>query len=103
MARCVWALESKEIVEHLSEMQEENSRGWLVNLIETMPYADLIRGLVPVWAIWYARRKAIHENIFQSLLSTHSDGAILLGFPKVHDSPIQGRISKDHTKTPTRA
>ena len=23
--------------------------------------------------------------------------------PKVHDSPIQGRISKDHAKTPTRA
>jgi hypothetical protein len=51
-----------------------------------------------VWAIWYARRKAIHENIFQSLLSTHSDGAILSGFPKVHDSPIQGRISEDHTR-----
>ena len=47
-----------------------------------------------------------------------TDGAILLGFPttgyagyriraeedpNVHDSPIQGRISKDHAKTPTRA
>ena len=47
-----------------------------------------------------------------------TDGAILLGFPttgyagyrirteedlKVHDSPIQGRISEDHAKTPTRA
>ena len=42
MARCVWALESEKIVEHLCEMQEENSRGWLANLIETMPHADLI-------------------------------------------------------------
>ena len=57
MARCVWALESEEIVEHLSEMQEKNSRGWLVNLFETMPHADLIRVLVTMWEIWYARRK----------------------------------------------
>ena len=57
MARCVWALESEEIVEHLSEMQEKNSRGWLVNLFETMPHADLIGVLVTMWAIWYARRK----------------------------------------------
>ena len=57
MARCVWALESEEIVEHLSEMQEKNSSGWLVNLFETMPHADLIRVLVTMWAIWYARRK----------------------------------------------
>ena len=27
MARCVWVLESEKIIEHLSEMQEENSRG----------------------------------------------------------------------------
>ena len=47
-----------------------------------------------------------------------TDDAILLGFlttgyagyqirteedPKVHDSPIQGRISEDHIKTLTRA
>ena len=47
-----------------------------------------------------------------------TDGAILQGFPtvgyagyrihtkedpKVHDSPIQGRISEHHAKTPTRA
>jgi len=25
-----------------------------------------------MWAIWYARRKAIHENIFQSPLSIHN-------------------------------
>ena len=57
MARCVWALESEAIVEHLSEMQKENSRGWLANMFETMSHADLIRVLVTMWAIWYARRK----------------------------------------------
>lgn len=37
-ARCVWALEREEIVEHLCELQEEDSRAWLANLIETMPH-----------------------------------------------------------------
>jgi hypothetical protein len=64
-------LEREEIVEHLSEMHE-TSRGWLANLIETMPHTDLIWVLVIMWAIWYARRKAIYKNIFQSPLSTHS-------------------------------
>jgi hypothetical protein len=49
MARYVWVLESEEIIEHLSEMQEENSRGWLANLFETMSHADLIRVLVTMW------------------------------------------------------
>ena len=31
-----------------------------------------MRLVVTLWAIWHARRKAIHENIFQSPLSTHS-------------------------------
>ena len=41
MVSCVWVLESEEIVEHLSEMDEENSRGWLANLFQTMSHADL--------------------------------------------------------------
>jgi hypothetical protein len=58
------------------------------------------------------------EYINQRKTYITSDGAIPLGFPttvyashririeedpKVHDSPIQGRISKDHAKTPIRA
>ena len=57
MVSCVWVLESEEIVEHLSEMDEENSRGWLANLFQTMSHADLIRVLVTLWEIRYARRK----------------------------------------------
>jgi hypothetical protein len=37
----VWALECKEIVEHLRELQEEGSGVRLANLIETMPHVDL--------------------------------------------------------------
>ena len=57
MARCVWALEREEIIEHLSEMQKENTRGWFANMFEIMSHADLIWVLVTMWAIWYARRK----------------------------------------------
>jgi hypothetical protein len=28
--------------------------------------------VVTLWAIWHARRKALHEGLFQSPLSTHS-------------------------------
>ena len=33
--------------------------------------ANLIRVAVTLWAIWFVRRKAIHEHSFQSPLSTH--------------------------------
>jgi len=36
-----------------------------------LPQDDLVRVCVTLWAIWYARRKAIHEQNFQSPLSTH--------------------------------
>jgi hypothetical protein len=68
----VWVLEQEEIVEHLSEMHEEDARAWVVALIKLVSHGDLIRVVVTMWAIWYARRKAIHDNVFQSPLSTHS-------------------------------
>ena len=33
---------------------------------------EITRVVVRLWAIWFARRKAIHENQFQSLFSTHT-------------------------------
>ena len=40
-------------------------------MIETLQHDDLIRCMVTMWAIWFARRKLIHEDIFQSPLSTN--------------------------------
>ena len=77
------ALESEEIVEHLSEM----------------PHVDLIRVLVTMWAIWYARRKAIHENIFQSPLSTHSFVNKYVAKLKAL-KPTQGAKAKVQTRRP---
>ena len=41
-------------------------------MIEALPHACLIKVVVAIWAIWTARRKAIHEGILQSPHATHS-------------------------------
>jgi hypothetical protein len=71
MSRCVWALTDDELTEHMSHVQEPAARNWLFTMFETVPKEQLTRMCVTAWAIWHARRKAIHEGIFQSPLSTH--------------------------------
>lgn len=71
MSSCVWALEKEEIVEHLCKLQEVDAHSWLAALMKSVSHDDRARLLVRMWAIWYGNRKAFHENIFQSLLSTH--------------------------------
>ena len=72
MARCVWALQCDELVDFISQAQDDNARGWIHEAIAGLAHDKLVRLVVTLWAIWHARRKAIHENIFQSPLSTHS-------------------------------
>ncbi|XP_071680460.1 uncharacterized protein [Lolium perenne] len=40
-------------------------------MMETLPHDEQVTVLVTLWAIWHARRKAIHEQLFQSPLSVH--------------------------------
>jgi hypothetical protein len=70
MARCVWVLTADDIVEHISGSTEPSARNWLFAMMETMKTEDLTRMLVTLWAIWHAKRKAIHEDIYQSPIST---------------------------------
>jgi len=58
----------------------------------SLKHGDLIWVAVTLWAIWYARRKAIHEDIYQSPLSTHNfvtsfTADLQLVQPKVKDRP----------------
>jgi hypothetical protein len=39
-------------------------------MIETMKKTDLIRMLVTMWAIWHAKRKDVHEEVYQSPSAT---------------------------------
>jgi len=71
MAKCVWALEREEITQLMSEIQETEPRGGLAAIFSLLKHEELTRLVVTLWAIWYARRKAIHESSFQSPLSTH--------------------------------
>lgn len=45
-----------------------DARAWLAEVIRLMKHEEFTRVVVPLWAIWYARLKAIHENHFQSPL-----------------------------------
>ena len=72
LAKCVWALEKEDIIEFIGCLQEQDARAWLAQTFSSLPQEDLVRVTINMWAIWYARRKAIHEAIFQSPLSTHS-------------------------------
>jgi ribonuclease HI len=40
-------------------------------MMETLSRDDFARVAVTLWAIWFARRKIVHEEIYQSPLSTH--------------------------------
>jgi hypothetical protein len=71
MSRCVWALVDDQVTEHLSCLDDGNARVWLATLVDTLKEEDQTRVFVTVWAICHARRKAIHENEFQSPLSVH--------------------------------
>jgi hypothetical protein len=71
MAKCVWALEPEEITTHVCDNQEADARGCLLTVMNSMKQDDLTRVLVTIWAIWYARRKAIYEESYQSPMSTN--------------------------------
>jgi hypothetical protein len=59
-----------DIADHVVLSSEPTTKQWLFSMIETMKEADLVRMVVTMWAIWHAKRKAVHEDIFQSLMAT---------------------------------
>jgi homogentisate 1,2-dioxygenase len=64
-----WSLEDDLMVEHMNTCGETNARNWLFHMIETMPHDQFTRMVVTIWATWTARRKATHEEVFQSPIS----------------------------------
>lgn len=39
--------------------------------MELLPHADFVRVLITMWATWHSRRKALHEQVFQTPHATH--------------------------------
>jgi hypothetical protein len=70
MSRCVWAQLDEEITELLATLHISDPMHWVLFLCNNIPQVDDIKILVTCWAIWYARRKTIHGEIFQNPLAT---------------------------------
>jgi hypothetical protein len=56
----------------LSTYRSLIARGWLASAIEALSHEEFTLTAVSLCAIWYARRKAVYEEVFQSPLSTLS-------------------------------
>ena len=70
MSRCVWALVDVDIVEVLAANDIPDAKLWLFQIHDALSHEKFIKFAVTIWAIWTARRKAIHESIFQSPMQT---------------------------------
>ncbi|XP_010230110.1 uncharacterized protein LOC104582342 [Brachypodium distachyon] len=70
MAKCVWALLDEQLTEHVIMNSMPDAKVWLFMLMESTPKCDMAVILTTLWAIWWARRKAIHEEKFQRPLTT---------------------------------
>lgn len=71
MARCVRALVDGDLAEHLCETTEPDVKQWIFSMIDTLSHAAFARLAVTLRAIWWTRRKAIHEEVYQSPSATH--------------------------------
>ena len=60
------------ILEFLGQLHCADARAWLAEVMSSLKQDEITRVVVCLWAIWFARRKAIHENQFQSPFLTHT-------------------------------
>lgn len=72
MAKCIWALMDEDLIDFLAANKHDDPKLWLFELVESVSQREMIQILVTLWAIWWARRRSIHEQNFQSPLSTFS-------------------------------
>ncbi|XP_073362870.1 uncharacterized protein [Aegilops tauschii subsp. strangulata] len=72
VARCVWALQDLDLVEALNNTTEPDARIWLFVLLDMLSPTEFTQVAVTILALWHSRRQTLHENIFQSPLSTHN-------------------------------
>jgi hypothetical protein len=88
------------MVEHMISLVEPSAKQCFFMMMESLAHEEFVTMAVTLWAIWYARRKIIFENEYQSPLSTHvfvqnylKDLAISL--PR---KPVSGRDKVAHPK-----
>ena len=65
-SRCTWALVDEDMAQNLVFNSEPSAKQWLSTMMASLTHDKFVLLSVTLWAIWSARRKAIHEGIFQS-------------------------------------
>ena len=68
MAASIWALAPDDLMQAMSERQEDRAKDWLFAIHKMLPTDLFERLIVTLWAIWYARRKFKHEALHKSPL-----------------------------------
>jgi hypothetical protein len=48
------------------------AKRWIFSILESLPHDDFVKVLITLWAIWHARRKALHEQEFQGPFATYN-------------------------------
>ena len=46
MAKCVWILQGEELLEFISQAQNNDARGWLHEAMGTLRHGDLVRPVI---------------------------------------------------------
>ena len=59
------------MVHHILCTEESDAKSWLFTMHDSLLGDEVTTMVVTLWAIWSARRKAIHESIFQSPYFIH--------------------------------
>ena len=72
VSRSTWALSSEHIIDALSKNEEGDAKRWLSSMHEALSQESFTTLVVKLWALWGARRKAIHEQIYQSPFQVHA-------------------------------
>ena len=71
MSQCVWVLVDGDLLQQMMATNEPNPYSWLFSMFESVSHEQLVHLVVTLWAIWMARRKVIHDSIFQTPFAMH--------------------------------
>ena len=72
MALSVWALKDDDVAFPVYGDETDDPKLWSMSLSRTLSQQEFVELLTTLWAIWWAWRKLIHEQEYQSPISTHA-------------------------------
>jgi hypothetical protein len=70
----------EEIIEDMMMNENSDAKQWSFSMMDKLDHRSFTTLLIVMWAIWTARRNAIHEGIYQSPIGTYDDMTSLKDF-----------------------